>query len=51
MSNLWTKSKLRRLKKAYEEAKTEIFIFDGVEVVKRYAQYLIEYLETLNLPD
>lgn len=44
-----TKSKIRELKIAYNEAKKnkkEIFIFDGEEILTSYAKYLIEYVNT-----
>jgi hypothetical protein len=45
---LWTKHKLKEIKKAYAKAlelKQESFFFEGNEFVTEYAKYLIEYLE------
>lgn len=43
----FTPEKLEELKKLYSNAVTtgsEIFIFDGSEILTTYAKYLIEYL-------
>lgn len=49
---MFTPEKLRRFKKAYEQAVEDhdgdrhaVFMFDGNEYVLGYAKYLIEYLE------
>ena len=39
------KSKLKKLKKLYNDSPGDTFVFEGKEVFKGYAKYLIEYLE------
>lgn len=41
----WDRPKLKRLQRAYESAKTDVFEFEGAEFVRGYAKYLIEYLD------
>ena len=41
----WDRAKLKRLRRAYENAKTDVFEFEGAEFVRGYAKYLIEYLD------
>jgi hypothetical protein len=45
----WTPAKLQRFKRRYNKAveeNVETFMFEGHELLVRYAKYLIEYLET-----
>lgn len=45
-----SKQDLKELKKLYEATpKGGIFIFKGKEVLKEYAKYMIEYLESKGL--
>lgn len=50
MTNVtFDEEKLRRLKKAYDEAvknQKDSFFFDGQEYLTSYAKYLIEFLTT-----
>lgn len=41
----WDQAKLKRFRRAYKNAKTEVFEFEGAEFVVGYAKYLIEYLD------
>lgn len=44
---MWDRAKLKRFRRAYKNAKTEVFEFEGAEFVVGYAKYLIEYLDGL----
>lgn len=49
----FTPEKLELLKNEYQKAVTtgsEVFIFDGSEVLTAYAKYLIEYLSEVLKP-
>jgi len=41
----WDRAKLKRFHRAYQNAKTEVFEFEGAEFFVGYAHYLIEYLD------
>jgi hypothetical protein len=41
----FTPEKLKQLKRMYDECEGESFMFEGHEVLKAYAKYMIEYLE------
>lgn len=41
----WTPTKLDKLKKIYNQTKGDTFEFEGEQLLKAYAKYLIEYLE------
>lgn len=43
----FTQERLKRLKKKYAENDGNTFMFEGVELYRDYAGYLIEYLETI----
>jgi len=40
-----TPETLTRLKQAYANCETETFVFEGREILKAYAKYMIEHLE------
>lgn len=45
----WTRKSFEELKKEYEkavDAKDDVFLFQGQEILVSYAKYLIEYLDT-----
>ena len=41
----WTKKKLKVFEKKMNECVDDTFMFEGHEVVKAYAKYLVEYLK------
>jgi len=41
----FTPKKLAELKKAYNNCTEKTFVFDGQEILKAYAKYMIEFLE------
>jgi hypothetical protein len=42
---VWDLAKLKRFRRAYKNATTEVFEFEGAKFVVGYAKYLIEYLD------
>ena len=43
----WNPKEFARFKRAYNRCKRKVFIFQGQKVIKDYAKYLIEAVETL----
>lgn len=44
---LWTPHKLNEFKKLYATSQEEVLTFEGQRILKSYAKYLIEYLDTI----
>jgi hypothetical protein len=42
----WTRAKLERFAKLVEATKGDTLVFEGHTFVKRYAEYLVEYLRS-----
>ena len=37
--------KLKKLRKAYDTASSDVFVFEGTELYKSYAKHLIKFLD------